>query len=196
MQRHRLHGGFIPSGASFFCFTDYCRPSLRLAALMGIRVVHVFTHDFDRPWGGWPTHQPVEHLAAMRAMPNFYMLAPGRQRRDGRVLAGGARARALALDPGADAAGPAGAADHPCGGELVRARRLRDFSRSGQAGGVDLRLRLRSVARRRRAGAIEGERVAARVVSLPCFPSSSSSRRTIAARSSARPRSRSASRRR
>ena len=49
-----IHGGFIPSGASFFCFTDYCRPSLRLSALMGIRVVHVFTHRLHRPWGRWP----------------------------------------------------------------------------------------------------------------------------------------------
>ena len=71
-----VHGGFIPSGASFFCFTDYCRPSLRLAALMGVRVVHVFTHDSIGLGEDGPTHQPVEHLAAMRAMPNFYMWRP------------------------------------------------------------------------------------------------------------------------
>jgi transketolase len=71
-----LHGGFIPSGASFFCFTDYCRPSLRLSALMGIRVVNVFTHDSIGLGEDGPTHQPVEHLAAMRAMPNFYMWRP------------------------------------------------------------------------------------------------------------------------
>jgi transketolase len=71
-----LHGGFIPSGASFFCFTDYCRPSLRLSALMGIRVVHVFTHDSIGLGEDGPTHQPVEHLAAMRAMPNFYIWRP------------------------------------------------------------------------------------------------------------------------
>jgi transketolase len=71
-----IHGGFIPSGASFFCFTDYCRPSLRLSALMGIRVVNVFTHDSIGLGEDGPTHQPVEHLAAMRAMPNFYMWRP------------------------------------------------------------------------------------------------------------------------
>ena len=71
-----MHGGFIPSGASFFCFTDYCRPSLRLSALMGIRVVNVFTHDSIGLGEDGPTHQPVEHLAAMRAMPNFYMWRP------------------------------------------------------------------------------------------------------------------------
>ncbi len=119
-----LHGGFIPSGASFFCFTDYCRPSLRLAALMKIRVVHVFTHDSIGLGEDGPTHQPVEHLASLRAMPNFLYLAPGRQHRNGRVLAGGARARALALDPGADAPVHAGGAADPCGGEFVRARRL------------------------------------------------------------------------
>ena len=71
-----VHGGFIPSGASFFCFTDYCRPSLRIAALMKIRVTHVFTHDSIGLGEDGPTHQPVEHLAAMRAMPNFYLWRP------------------------------------------------------------------------------------------------------------------------
>jgi transketolase len=71
-----LHGGFVISGASFFCFTDYCRPSLRIAALMKIRVAHVFTHDSIGLGEDGPTHQPVEHLAAMRAMPNFYIWRP------------------------------------------------------------------------------------------------------------------------
>ena len=68
-----VHGGFIPSGASFFCFTDYCRPSLRIAALMKIRVTHVFTHDSIGLGEDGPTHQPGEHLASLRAMPNFYV---------------------------------------------------------------------------------------------------------------------------
>jgi transketolase len=71
-----VHGGFIPSGASFLCFTDYCRPSLRLAALMGIRVTHVFTHDSIGLGEDGPTHQPVEHLAALRAIPNFLLFRP------------------------------------------------------------------------------------------------------------------------
>jgi transketolase len=71
-----VHGGFIPSGASFLCFTDYCRPSLRLAALMGIRVTHVFTHDSIGLGEDGPTHQPVEHLASLRAIPNFLMFRP------------------------------------------------------------------------------------------------------------------------
>ena len=105
-----------PRGPRSSVFTDYCRPSLRLAALMGIRVVHVFTHDSIGLGEDGPTHQPVEHLASLRAMPNFYIWRPGRQRRDGRVLAGGARARALALDPGADA----GRTCRRCGSRMWR----------------------------------------------------------------------------
>jgi transketolase len=71
-----LHEGFIPSGASFLVFTDYCRPSLRLAALMGLRVVHVFTHDSIGLGEDGPTHQPVEHLAALRAIPNLQVFRP------------------------------------------------------------------------------------------------------------------------
>ncbi|MGO9770931.1 MAG: transketolase-like TK C-terminal-containing protein, partial [Roseiarcus sp.] len=71
-----LHEGFIPSGASFLVFTDYCRPALRLAALMGLRVAHVFTHDSIGLGEDGPTHQPVEHLAALRAIPNLLVFRP------------------------------------------------------------------------------------------------------------------------
>jgi transketolase len=71
-----VHRGLIPSGASFLCFTDYCRPSLRIAALMKARVVHVFTHDSIGLGEDGPTHQPVEHLASLRAMPNLYLWRP------------------------------------------------------------------------------------------------------------------------
>ncbi len=71
-----VHGGFIPSGASFLAFTDYCRPSLRLAALMKIRVVHVFTHDSIGLGEDGPTHQPIEQIASLRAMPNLYLWRP------------------------------------------------------------------------------------------------------------------------
>jgi transketolase len=71
-----VHEGFIPSGASFLTFTDYCRPALRLAALMGIRVAHVFTHDSIGLGEDGPTHQPVEQLAALRAIPNMQVLRP------------------------------------------------------------------------------------------------------------------------
>lgn len=71
-----LHGGLIPYGGGFLIFSDYCRPSLRLAALMGLRVTHVFTHDSIGLGEDGPTHQPIEHLASLRAMPNFLVLRP------------------------------------------------------------------------------------------------------------------------
>jgi transketolase len=71
-----LHGGYIPSGATFLVFTDYCRPSIRLAALMGVRVIHVMTHDSIGLGEDGPTHQPVEHLASLRCMPNVLTLRP------------------------------------------------------------------------------------------------------------------------
>lgn len=72
-----LHGGFIPYGSSFFVFTDYCRPSIRLAALMEQHVIYVFTHDSIGVGEDGPTHQPVEHLTAMRAIPNLTVIRPG-----------------------------------------------------------------------------------------------------------------------
>jgi len=71
-----LHGGFIPYGSSFFVFTDYCRPAIRLAALMGLHIVYVFTHDSIGLGEDGPTHQPVEHLTAMRAIPNLTVIRP------------------------------------------------------------------------------------------------------------------------
>ena len=71
-----LHGGVIPYGGTFFVFSDYCRPAIRLAALMGIRVVFVMTHDSIGVGEDGPTHQPVEQLAAMRAMPNLLLMRP------------------------------------------------------------------------------------------------------------------------
>ncbi len=70
------HGGMIPYGATFFIFTDYMRPSIRLAALMGCRVVYVLTHDSVGLGEDGPTHQPVEHLASLRAMPNLHVVRP------------------------------------------------------------------------------------------------------------------------
>jgi transketolase len=70
------HGGLIPYGGSFLCFTDYCRPSIRLSAFMGLRVVYVMTHDSIGLGEDGPTHQPVEHLAALRAIPGLWVLRP------------------------------------------------------------------------------------------------------------------------
>jgi len=71
------HGGLIPFGATFFTFSDYLRPSLRLAALMGLHVIHVFTHDSIALGEDGPTHQPVEQMAALRAVPNLLVIRPG-----------------------------------------------------------------------------------------------------------------------
>ena len=76
MNGMTLHGGVIPYGGTFFVFSDYCRPSIRLAALMGIRVVFVMTHDSIGVGEDGPTHEPVEQLAAMRAMPNLLVMRP------------------------------------------------------------------------------------------------------------------------
>ena len=71
-----LHGGVIPYGATFLIFTDYCRPAIRIAALSGLRVIYVMTHDSIGLGEDGPTHQPVEHLASLRAMPNLNVFRP------------------------------------------------------------------------------------------------------------------------
>jgi transketolase len=71
-----LHGGFAPNGATFLVFTDYARPAMRLAALMGNGVVYVMTHDSIGLGEDGPTHQPVEHLSSLRAMPNMRVFRP------------------------------------------------------------------------------------------------------------------------
>lgn len=71
-----LHGGFIPYGGTFLSFADYSRPAIRLAALMGLRVIHVMTHDSIGLGEDGPTHQPVEHLASLRATPNLLVFRP------------------------------------------------------------------------------------------------------------------------
>ena len=76
MNGMALHGGLVPYGGTFLVFTDYCRPSIRLSALMGQRVIYVMTHDSIGLGEDGPTHQPVEHLAALRAMPNLYVFRP------------------------------------------------------------------------------------------------------------------------
>ncbi len=72
-----VHGGFIPYGGTFLCFADYMRPALRISALMRQRVIYVMTHDSIGVGEDGPTHQPIEHLASLRAMPNLFVLRPG-----------------------------------------------------------------------------------------------------------------------
>lgn len=70
------HGGFVPFGSTFLIFSDYMRPSIRLAALMGLHVIHVFTHDSLALGEDGPTHQPVEQLASLRAIPRLTLIRP------------------------------------------------------------------------------------------------------------------------
>jgi transketolase len=76
MNGMALHGGIIPYSGTFLVFSDYCRPAIRLAALMGQRVIHVMTHDSIGLGEDGPTHQPVEQLAALRAIPNLKVFRP------------------------------------------------------------------------------------------------------------------------
>jgi transketolase len=71
-----LHGGLIPYGGTFLVFSDYLRPAVRLAAMMGQRVIYIFTHDSIGLGEDGPTHQPIEHLAALRAIPNLTVVRP------------------------------------------------------------------------------------------------------------------------
>ena len=76
MNGMALHGGVIPYSGAFMVFSDYSRASIRLGALMGVRVIHVMTHDSIGVGEDGPTHQPVEHLASLRAMPNLLVFRP------------------------------------------------------------------------------------------------------------------------
>lgn len=71
-----LHGGLRVFGGTFFVFSDYLRPAIRLAALMGLPVTYVFTHDSIAVGEDGPTHEPVEQLASLRAMPNLSVIRP------------------------------------------------------------------------------------------------------------------------
>ena len=77
MNGMAVHGGVIPFSGTFMAFADYSRPAIRLGALMGARVIHVMTHDSIGLGEDGPTHQPVEHLASLRAMPNLLVFRPG-----------------------------------------------------------------------------------------------------------------------
>ena len=71
-----LNGGLIPYGATFMCFSDYMKPAIRLAALSEVQVIYVFTHDSIGLGEDGPTHQPIEHLAGLRAIPHLYVIRP------------------------------------------------------------------------------------------------------------------------
>ena len=76
MNGMALHGGIIPYGGTFLIFLDYCKPALRLSAFMGLKVIYIFSHDSIGLGEDGPTHQPIEHLANLRAIPNLNVFRP------------------------------------------------------------------------------------------------------------------------
>jgi transketolase len=166
------HGGFIPYDATFLTFSDYMRGSVRLSALAGLHVIHVWTHDSVGLGEDGPTHQPVEHYAALRAIPNLWFVRPGDanetsaawalavSRGDGPVALALTRQKLPTL-PGTSELAREGVAR---GGYVLR-------EASGSAGpsliliatGSELQLAFAA------AETLEGEGIPSRVVSLPCW---------------------------
>lgn len=164
-----LHGGMIPASGTFLAFSDYCRPALRLAALMGVGAIHVMTHDSIGLGEDGPTHQPVEHLAALRAIPNLLLLRPAdgieaaecwqiaiEERRRPSVLA-------LCRQEVPPVRQDAGAENRSAHGayEIAPAEGAAQASIFATGSEVHIALAAREL--------LKAEGVAARVVSVPCF---------------------------
>jgi transketolase len=166
-----LHGGFLPYCATFLTFSDYMRGSVRLAALTGLHLTYVWTHDSVGLGEDGPTHQPVEHYAALRAIPNLWFVRPGDanetaaawalavQHTEGPVGLALTRQKLPTL-PGTDKLAREGVAR---GGYVLR--HAKDGSPDLILIGTGSELQLAFSA----ADALEGEGIATRVVSLPCW---------------------------
>ena len=165
------HGGFIPYVATFMTFSDYMRGSVRLSALAGLHVIDVWTHDSVGLGEDGPTHQPVEHYAALRAIPNLWFIRPGDanetsaawalavERRDGPVALALTRQKLPTL-PGTIEKAREGVAH---GGYVLREAGGGVPSLILIATGSELQLAFAA------AEALEGEGIPSRVVSLPCW---------------------------
>jgi transketolase len=166
-----LHGGVIPYGGTFLVFSDYMRPSVRLAALMELPVTYVWTHDSVWIGEDGPTHQPVEHLAALRAMPNLHVVRPADanetvaawrsalERRDGPTALVLTRQSLPVLDPNAFAGAEAAAR----GGYALSEAPSGDPEVLLIATGSEVHLALDAQER------LAEDGVQARVVSMPCW---------------------------
>jgi transketolase len=168
------HGAFIPYAGTFLNFSDYMRGSVRLAALAGLHVIYVWTHDSVGLGEDGPTHQPIEHYAALRAMPNLWFVRPGDaneaaaawalalERRGGPVALSLTRQKLPTLEGSADLAREGVRR----GGYVLRPAAGEDAGKVPEllliATGSELHLAFAA------AVALEGEGIAARVVSLPC----------------------------
>ena len=154
-----LHGPTRAFGGTFLQFSDYMRPAVRLASLMDIDTIYIWTHDSIGLGEDGPTHQPIEHLAALRAIPNLSVVRPGRPERDGLRVAHhpGARQRQR---PGRFHPDPPG---HPGAGGHQRRRRRQGWLRArrrlptSDADVVSDRHRLGAAARGRGAEAVGGQ---------------------------------------
>jgi transketolase len=165
------HGGFIPYCATFLTFSDYMRGSVRLAALSGLHVAYVWTHDSVGLGEDGPTHQPVEHYAALRAMPNLYFVRPGDpnetiaawalaiERSDGPVALALTRQKVPVLAGTAELAREGVAR----GGYILREASGGTPELILIGTGSELQLAFAA------AEALEGEGIPSRVVSLPCW---------------------------
>ena len=121
MNGMALHGGVIPYGGTFLVFTDYARPAIRLSALQKARVIYVMTHDSIGLGEDGPTHQPIEHLQSLRAMPQIEVYPPRRRGRDRRML-GARAAERRPLDPRAHSPESAAGAHRGRQRKICRAR--------------------------------------------------------------------------
>ncbi|MFZ5718513.1 MAG: transketolase [Pseudomonadota bacterium] len=163
-----LHGGVIPYGGTFLVFSDYARPAIRLAALMGIRVIHVGTHDSIGLGEDGPTHQPVEHLASLRAMPNLNVFRPADAVETAEcwklALEAKATPSVLALSRQKTPGLRGDAGENQC------ARGAYQLAGAGHPAQVTLFATGTEVAIAMAArGLLEEEGIGARVVSVPCF---------------------------
>src|SRR5215211_4991197 len=169
MNGMALHGGIIPYSGTFLVFTDYCRPAIRLAALMGQRVVHVMTHDSIGLGEDGPTHQPVEHLAALRAIPNLAVFRPcdavetaecwqlALERADGPSILALTRQNVPQLRLGHDESNRCASGAY----EIVPAEGVAAVSLFASGSEVSIAIEARKFLRERG--------LSARVVSVPCF---------------------------
>jgi transketolase len=169
MNGMALHGGIIPYSGTFLVFTDYCRPAIRLGALTGLRVVHVMTHDSIGLGEDGPTHQPIEHLAALRAIPNLTVFRPcdavetaecwqlALERRDGPSILALTRQNVPQLRLGHDESNRCASGAY----EIVPAEGIAAVSLFASGSEVSIAIEARKFLRERG--------LAARVVSVPCF---------------------------
>ena len=185
MNGMALHGGVIPYGGTFLIFTDYARPAIRLSALQQVRVVYVMTHDSIGLGEDGPTHQPVEHLMSLRAMPNLDVYRPADAVETAECWELALRQADDAFGAGADPPEPAAGPDRGCRREPLRARRLSPARRRTPARKVVLIATGSEVALALEvADALEGQGIGADVVSMPCWSCSTRRTRPIAPTSS------------